>query len=153
MQIQDYSPKIIICSGVTAGMEICLETTARNMVDAPVPYNCGTILHMQKLENIKRMKLYTRLPVNELNYILMKQQIPVRISHDAGLFGCNQIFFHLMSILTRNNLGAIGGFIHVPGSIWSLEQLIKAFQLIITTIIKLEYPASRFDTNASTSPT
>jgi pyroglutamyl-peptidase len=39
--------------------------------------------------------------------------IPAAISHSAGTFVCNQVFFGLMRLLARRH-NVRGGFVHVP---------------------------------------
>ena len=83
--------------------------------------------------------------------MLRKNSIPAEISYTTGTFGCNQIFYHLMEKIAKDNLGIAAGFIHVPSlptqavqlqrkgkpeiPSMSLETTVKAVEVIVKATI------------------
>jgi pyroglutamyl-peptidase len=54
------------------------------------------------------------LPLRKILEILKKKGIPVEISNTAGLYICNNIMYHVLHHIEKNNLDIKAGFIHVP---------------------------------------
>jgi pyroglutamyl-peptidase len=59
---------------------------------------------------------FSTLPFRHLVETMRENDVPARISNSAGAYGCNQIFYHLMDYISRENLGIPGGFIHVAST-------------------------------------
>jgi len=57
---------------------------------------------------------FTTLPFREILAALKEAKIPAALSNSAGTVGCNQIFYHLMDYLAREEIDIPAGFVHVP---------------------------------------
>lgn len=131
-----YDPCIAICTGIAPAFFISLETVAQNWVDiGQSSYNCGTIVSGRRLDRDAPSRLPSMLPIKFIFKRLKEKDFPVRISNDAGKFGCNQIFFYMMVYLENNHISIPAGFIHVPAASLSLDELISAFEEILQEII------------------
>jgi pyroglutamyl-peptidase len=109
--IETYNPDAVILSGQAGGDKIRLERIAQNKAESSsAKYNCGTITTGQYLVEGGQSKLRSSLPLNRYFHRLGREDIPVRYSDSAGLFGCNQVFYLARSLFP--DLPA--GFIHVP---------------------------------------
>jgi len=56
---------------------------------------------------------WSTLPIKAIVAALWQADLPAAISHSAGTFVCNHVFYGLMRELARNT-AIRGGFIHVP---------------------------------------
>lgn len=112
--VEKYKPVAAVCTGQSGGPSIAVERVAINVVSAQCPYNCG----YQPLDVILRedgpAAYFTRLPFRELLEGLKDAKIPAVLSNSAGTYGCNQVFFHLMDYLAREDIDIPAGLIHVP---------------------------------------
>jgi pyroglutamyl-peptidase len=142
--ISEYSPEIILCTGIAPTRGIRLEINARNLVSNPFyPYNDGAMFDNQPLEQDGPKRIKTRLPVEDILLALSEKRISASISKSAGAFGCNQIFYHVMYFLERTKNEAVAGFIHIPDSRWNLAQLRDIFQAVLKTILAVKLNENR----------
>ncbi|MBN1683120.1 pyroglutamyl-peptidase I [Candidatus Bathyarchaeota archaeon] len=111
--VDKHKPTAVVCTGQGGGPHLNLERVALNLADARAAYNCGTKPTDEKLED-GPTAFFTTLPVKAIHARLREEKIPAELSHSAGTFGCNQLFYHLMSLVERKKLGIQAGFIHVP---------------------------------------
>ena len=81
---------------------LTLETTAKNISSCSLADNGGIIKKDEKIINNEIEKLNTLVDLSNLKDI-------VELSHDAGKFVCNNIYFHLL-----NNYPSKSLFIHIP---------------------------------------
>ena len=113
--IEKHAPSAVICTGQGGGSWINLERVAINIADvSKSTYNCGAKPRDLILEVDGPAAYFTRLPIRNLLEKLRTGGVPCEISNSAGTFGCNQIFYHLLHYVERNNLDIQAGFIHVP---------------------------------------
>lgn len=111
------NPAIIISLGQSYHPLISLEKVAINLADlteSTTLYNCKTRPQDETLEKQALNAYFSTLPLREILRDLRKNHIPTEISYNAGTFGCNQIFFHLMHKINSEGSKALAGFIHVP---------------------------------------
>jgi pyroglutamyl-peptidase len=143
--VDKHKPSAIVCTGQGGGPHLNLERVAINLADARAAYNCGTKPTDEKLED-GPAAFFTTLPVKELHKKLREEKIPAELSHSAGTFGCNQLFYHLMSLVHRKKFGIQAGFIHVPllpeqaydkrSASMSLELTARGLEVVAEELVK-----------------
>ena len=112
--IEKHRPSAVVCTGQSSRAFIALERIAINVGDARNPYNCGYKPVDERLNEDGPDGIFSKLPLRPLLEALKEAKIPVEISNSAGTYGCNQIFYHLMDFLAREEIDIPSGFIHVP---------------------------------------
>lgn len=112
--IEKHRPSAVICTGQSSRAFIALERIAINVGDARNPYNCGYKPVDERLNEDGPDGIFSKLPLRSLLEALKEAKIPVEISNSAGTYGCNQVFYHLMDCLAREEIDIPAGFIHVP---------------------------------------
>ena len=113
--IERHKPALVIALGQAGGRaEISLERVAVNLIDARIADNAGAqpvdMPVVQKAPNA----YFSTLPLKAMLAALRAAGIPAALSHTAGTFVCNQVFFGLAHALARSRRRVRGGFIHVP---------------------------------------
>ncbi|MGH8191021.1 MAG: pyroglutamyl-peptidase I [Rhodanobacteraceae bacterium] len=138
-------PHIAVAVGVAGGRDgISLERVAINLIDARIPDNAGAQpIDVQVLRG-GQAAFFATLPVKASLLALQQAGIPAHLSHTAGTYVCNQVFYALMHALRRcRNTRA--GFVHLP---WlpeqaaqhnepgmPLDQMQQAIEVIVRTAI------------------
>ena len=102
---------------------LTLETTAKNISSCSLADNGGIIKKDEKIINNEIEKLNTLVDLSNLKDI-------VELSHDAGKFVCNNIYFHLL-----NNYPSKSLFIHIP-ECHDLEENYVKYANVINEIIE-----------------
>jgi pyroglutamyl-peptidase len=115
-----HRPELVIALGLAGSSAgISLERVAINLIDARIADNAGDQpLDMAVVENAPNA-YFSTLPIKAMLARLRAADIPAAISHSAGTFVCNQVFFGLAHLLATQNPRMRGGFVHVP---WLPEQ-------------------------------
>ena len=145
-EIKNYydmiKPDALIMLGLAGGRrEISVEIVARNIRNARIPDNSGYQPVNEEIIKDSDYYLYNTLPNEMITEILEKENIPVKISNDAGMYVCNNIFY---AMLEYNKGNIPTGFIHVPyikenGHLdkpyMTLLDEVKAINLIIDAVI------------------
>lgn len=94
---------LIICLGeARMRSTLMVETTAKNISSCSLMDNAGVIKKDEKIVDNEIEELNTLVDLSNLKDI-------VELSHDAGKFVCNNIYFHLL-----NNWPSKSLFIHIP---------------------------------------
>ena len=112
--IEKHRPSAVICTGQSSRAFIALERIAINVGDAHNPYNCGYKPVDERLNEDGPDGIFSKLPLRSLLEALKEAKIPAEISNSAGAYGCNQVFYHLMNCLAREEIDIPAGFIHIP---------------------------------------
>ena len=81
---------------------LTLETTAKNIASCSLADNNGVVKKDEKIVDNDITELITLVSLTDVLDI-------VELSHDAGKFVCNNIYFHLLSNYPNKSL-----FIHIP---------------------------------------
>ena len=81
---------------------LTLETTAKNISSCSLQDNSGTIKKDEKIVNNEVNELHTLVNLDNIKNI-------VELSHDAGKFVCNNLYFNLLNNYPNKSL-----FIHIP---------------------------------------
>jgi pyroglutamyl-peptidase len=112
--LRRHRPALVLALGQAGGRNgISLERVAINLIDARIPDNAGAQpVDAPIVENAPNA-YFSTLPVKAMLVRLEAAGIPAAISHSAGTFVCNQVFFGLMRLLARRH-NVRGGFVHVP---------------------------------------
>ncbi|WP_372699944.1 pyroglutamyl-peptidase I [Arthrobacter sp. JSM 101049] len=110
-----YRPDLVVCTGLNAAADgVRLERAALNLVDARIPDNAGAQPVDVPVVPGGPAAYFTTLPVKRALAALRDAGVPVQVSHSAGTYVCNQVFYALMHALADDAGGTRGGFVHVP---------------------------------------
>lgn len=114
--IAEHSPDVVIASGLAGGRAaIGVERVAVNLVDARIPDNDGTQPVDEPSVTDAPAAHFATLPVKAIVRDIAAAGIPVELSHTAGTFVCNHVFFTALEAVPAD---VPCGFVHVP---WSAE--------------------------------
>jgi len=119
-----HRPDLVVCVGQAGGRsDVSLERVAVNLVDARIPDNGGAQPVDVPVIPEGPAAYFTTLPVKACRAAIREAGVPASISHTAGTYVCNQVFYGLMHLLATDFPGMRGGFVHVP---YSPEQVAKS---------------------------
>jgi pyroglutamyl-peptidase len=90
-----------------------VERVAINFEDASIPDNAGHQPMDHPVVPGGPLAYWSSLPVKAVVAALREAGLPAVVSHSAGTFVCNHVFYGLMRALARKRT-VHGGFIHVP---------------------------------------
>lgn len=112
-------PALVMVVGLAQGRSaISIERIAVNLQDARIPDNAGTQPCDQPVRLGAPAAYFSSLPVKAMQQALWQAGLPAELSHSAGTFVCNHVFFGLMHALANKRKRWLrstrGGFIHVP---------------------------------------
>jgi pyroglutamyl-peptidase len=115
-------PQLVLAVGQAGGRAaLSLERIAINLVDARIPDNDGCQPIDCPVIPGAAPACFTTLPVKAMRVAIEAAGIPAELSHSAGCYVCNAVFFVLMQSL-GSRAGVRGGFMHVP---WLPEQALR----------------------------
>lgn len=138
----------VVCVGLAGGSaNIALERVAINLDDARIPDNAGASPIDQPIVADGPAAYFSRLPVKAALHALQEAQISSAISHSAGTYVCNHIFYTLMDEL-GSSPEIRGGFVHVPYATEAndggnqpalpLEEIARALTIVVLTTLENE---------------
>ncbi|MCH4882209.1 MULTISPECIES: pyroglutamyl-peptidase I [unclassified Pseudomonas] len=111
--LQEFTPTLVIAVGLGPGRtDICIERVAININDARIPDNLGYQPIDTPVVAQGPAAYFSTLPLKAMVRAIRAGGIPASVSHTAGTFVCNQVFYCLQHALAGT--GVRGGFIHVP---------------------------------------
>ncbi|MFM9091784.1 MAG: pyroglutamyl-peptidase I [Verrucomicrobiota bacterium] len=114
--LRRHRPVVVVCLGVAAGRAgITPERVAINLEDARIPDNAGAQPWDRPVVRGGPAAYWSTLPVKAIVAALERHGIPAAVSHTAGTFVCNHLFYALMHAVRRRRVRA--GFIHVPAAV------------------------------------
>jgi pyroglutamyl-peptidase len=117
--LDELQPQLALAVGQAGGRgALSLERVAINLVDARIPDNDGCQPIDCPVVEGAPAACFTTLPVKAMRAAIEAAGIPAELSHSAGCYVCNAVFFLLMHGLAERP-GVRGGFMHVP---WLPEQ-------------------------------
>jgi pyroglutamyl-peptidase len=138
---------VIMAFGLAAGRaKISIERIAINLMDFQIPDNAGITVRDQPVIADGPAAYFATLPFESMLNALQKANIPAELSLSAGSYICNQVFYHIMHNITKNNLSVKAGFIHLPAlpetaakskksmPSMSLDLIVKAAKIMITCL-------------------
>lgn len=115
--LAEHQPVLVVCLGLASGRAaLSLERVAINLDDASIADNAGAQPIDTPVVAGAPAAYFSTLPIKAMAQVLQHTGVPVELSHTAGTFVCNHVFFTLMHRLATvpTLAGARGGFIHVP---------------------------------------
>ncbi|MDU0292433.1 pyroglutamyl-peptidase I [Saccharothrix longispora] len=135
---------LVIATGQAGGRpDVTPERTAVNLDDARIPDNRGNRPVDEPVLPEGPTAYFSTLPVKAAVAALTAEGIPASVSHTAGTFVCNHVFYGLMHLTATAHPGTRAGFVHVPFSPDQTEDApslpvgttAKALDLIIRTAL------------------
>lgn len=113
--IRTHQPSLVLALGQAGGREgISLERVAINLIDARIADNAGLApIDVPVVEGAPNA-YFTGLPVKAMLAALNQAGIAAAVSHTAGTFVCNQVFFGLAHLQATRYPDLRSGFVHVP---------------------------------------
>jgi pyroglutamyl-peptidase len=112
--LREHRPEVVIALGQAGGRpHITPERIAINLDDARIPDNAGAAPVERPVVRGGPAAYWSTLPVKAIVQELSARGVPASVSHTAGTFVCNHVFYGLMHLLRRSS-GVRAGFIHVP---------------------------------------
>ena len=90
--------------------------------------------------------IFSTIPIKEIVSAIKNEKIPAAISDSAGTFVCNHLMYGILNHISKSNIHAKAGFIHIPFLTeqvvdkpnmpsMSVETMLKAIETAITTIV------------------
>jgi len=153
-------PSWVLALGLAGSRSaISIERVAVNLVDARIPDNAGAQPVDQSVVAGGPAAYFTGLPAKALAARLQQAGLAAELSHSAGSFVCNQVFYGLMHALALQP-GVVGGFIHLPplpeqaarhpaARPMALADQVRALRLVIEAVVagavELHTAAGRVD--------
>lgn len=114
--LRQHRPTVVVCLGVAEGRTaITPERVAINLEDARIPDNAGAQPRDRPVVRGGPAAYWSTLPVKAIVAELERHGIPAAVSHTAGTFVCNHVFYALRHAVRRRRVRA--GFIHVPPAV------------------------------------
>lgn len=119
-------PRAVVALGLAGNRTaISIERVALNLIDARIPDNAGRQPIDVPVRRGGPVARFATLPVKAMLAAARAHGLPVELSHSAGTFVCNALFYRLLDALAGRGVPA--GFVHVP---WLQEQsMVDAPQL------------------------
>lgn len=113
--IAEHRPAVVLTTGLAGGRSaIGIERIAVNLIDARIPDNAGAQPIDEPSIADAPPAAFATLPVKAIAAAIRDAGIPAEVSHTAGTFVCNHVFF---TALAAAPSGTRAGFIHVPWAI------------------------------------
>ena len=95
--LDEVRPAVVIALGLAgARSAVSVERVAINLIDARIPDNAGAQPIDEPVIPGAPAAYFASLPVKALQAALREAGLPAEVSHSAGTFVCNQVFFALM---------------------------------------------------------
>jgi pyroglutamyl-peptidase len=117
--IDALQPRLVLAVGQAGGRaRLSLERVAINLIDARIPDNEGCQPIDAAVVEGAACAHFATVPVKAMRAAIEAAGVPAELSHSAGCYVCNAVFFLLMQQLA-DRPGVRGGFLHVP---WLPEQ-------------------------------
>lgn len=113
--MREIRPDVVIAVGQAGGRAaITPERVAINLEDARIPDNEGNQPVDRPVVAGGPVAYWSTLPVKRMVRALRSAGIPASVSHTAGTFVCNHLFYGLMHELQQYSRSVRGGFVHIP---------------------------------------
>jgi pyroglutamyl-peptidase len=111
--LEQTRPLLVLALGQAGGRsELSLERVAINLDDARIPDNAGAQPIDEPVLAGAPAAYFSTLPIKAMVAGLRSAGIPAAVSHTAGTFVCNHLFYGLQHQL--HGSGVRSGFMHIP---------------------------------------
>jgi pyroglutamyl-peptidase len=112
--IKKHRPDVVIAVGQAGGRAaITPERVAINLKDARIGDNAGKQPTDAAIHKGGPAAYFSTLPVKAIAAALAQAGLPASVSHTAGTFVCNHVFYGLMALQPVYGVARCG-FIHIP---------------------------------------
>lgn len=148
--LAELQPDLVIAVGLAQGRnDLSIERVAINLNDARIPDNLGHQPIDTAVVPEGPAAYFCSLPIKAMVRALRAAGIPASVSHSAGTFVCNQVFYSLQHALAGTTVRS--GFIHVPwlpqqaahaGSAlpsMALDTLVEGLRIAVLTALHTEH--------------
>lgn len=113
--IVETAPAIVLCLGEAGGRAgLSLERVAINIADARIPDNDGRQPVDCPVVAGGPAAYFATLPIKPAAAALRDAGLPAAISHSAGTFVCNHVFYGLSHFAATRRPAPLCGFLHIP---------------------------------------
>jgi pyroglutamyl-peptidase len=113
--VEELQPSIVIAVGQAGGrVDLSVERVAINLDDAPIPDNMRRQPVDQRIAGNGPAAYFSTLPIKAIVHALREVGLPASVSHSAGTFVCNHVFYGLMHQAAEWGTTMRAGFIHIP---------------------------------------
>ncbi|EKZ9177755.1 pyroglutamyl-peptidase I [Vibrio vulnificus] len=145
--IEQHEPELVFMIGQAAGRAaITPERVAINLDDYRIEDNAGHQPVDEPIIATGPAAYFSTLPVKAITHALQQAGIPCQLSHSAGTFVCNHLFYGIQHYLQARPIRS--GFIHIPllpeqasasnQPSMSLETLARGLEMMIMTCLETE---------------
>jgi pyroglutamyl-peptidase len=113
--IDESGADLVVCVGQAGGRpDLTVERVAINVDDARIPDNSGRQPVDEPIAADGPAAYFSTLPVKACVAAVRDAGLPASVSHTAGTYLCNHVFYGLMHLIATERPGLRGGFVHVP---------------------------------------
>ena len=113
--VAESAAEVVVCVGQAGGRPgVTVERVAVNIDDARIPDNAGRQPVDEPIVAGGPAAYFATLPVKACVAAVRAAGLPAAVSHTAGTFLCNHVFYGLMHLIATERPGVRGGFVHVP---------------------------------------
>ncbi|RLU82351.1 pyroglutamyl-peptidase I [Streptomyces griseocarneus] len=113
--VEETDPELVLCVGQAGGRpDVTVERVAVNLDDARIPDNAGAQPVDRPVVPGGPAAYFATLPVKACVAAVRAAGLPASLSHTAGTFVCNHVFYGLMHLAATERPGLRGGFVHIP---------------------------------------
>lgn len=113
--IAQSQPDAILSLGLAGGRaEISVERIAINLDDARIPDNSGEQPLDRPIAPEGPAAYFATVPVKAMLAAIREAGAPAALSHSAGTFACNHVFYRAAHIAATRRPAMRVGFIHLP---------------------------------------
>jgi pyroglutamyl-peptidase len=113
--IAEADPDVVLALGLAGSRaEMSVERVAINLDDARIPYNDGSQPLDLPIVAGGPAAYFATVPAKAMVAAMRASGTPAHVSHSAGTFGCNHVFYRASHLAATRLPGMRVGFIHVP---------------------------------------
>ncbi len=119
-ELAGWPAEVVLAVGLAGGRSgLTVERVAINLDDARIPDNGGAQPVDRPVVEGAPAAYFANLPVKAMVAAIRAAGLEGSVSHSAGTFVCNHVFFGLRHRAETTHSGLRCGFVHIP---WSPEQ-------------------------------
>lgn len=136
--VAEHRPTVVVALGLAGGRPgVTPERVAVNLDDARIPDNAGARPCDLPVVAGAPAAYFSTLPVKAATAALRGASVPADLSHTAGSFVCNHVFFRLQHLLAGSDVRS--GFVHVPTTAEvALPDLARGLAAMLATVLDHE---------------
>ncbi|MBC6457638.1 pyroglutamyl-peptidase I [Actinomadura sp. HBU206391] len=113
--VEESGAEVVVCVGQAGGRAgVTVERVAINLDDARIPDNAGGQPLDEPVVAGGPAAYFATLPVKACVAAVRAAGLPASVSHTAGTYLCNHVFYGLMHLIETERPHVRGGFVHVP---------------------------------------